>query len=107
MSDIVPVLRIIEIATGQSLEGGREIRYALNGEEGRVKGRAARQLEEDAIGSMGMLGDLPAILVEYLNLVSTDEQSPVDAAWMSKEERTIYQQNKKAKGFLGQGISIG
>lgn len=107
MSDIVPVLRIIEIATGRSLEGGRVIRYVLNGEINAVTGQAARHLEEQTNESMGMLGDLPAILAEYLNLVSTDGMTPVDAKWMTKEELKIHQQNQRTQSKLGQGISSG
>lgn len=106
MSDKGSVLRVMEIAIGRSLEGGREIRYVLNGKEGYVNGQVARDLEAEATASMGLLGDLPAILVEYLNLVSADEKSPIDAGWMTKEELAEHLKNKKVKS-LGQGISEG
>lgn len=107
MSDTISVLRVMEIATGRSLEGGREIRYVLDGKEGYVNGQVARDLEAEATASMGLLGDLPAILVEYLNLVSADGQSPVDAGWMTTKELVIHQQNKRQSQRMGQGISTG
>ena len=107
MSNTIPVLRIMEIATGRSLEGGRQIRYVLDGEEKNVSGQAARHLEEQANSSMGMLGDLPAILVEYLNLVSTDGKSLVDAEWMTKEERANLKKQQLQKRYIGRGISEG
>lgn len=107
MSDTVPVLRIIEIATGRAHEGGRVIRYVLDGEIKAVTGQAARHLEEQTNESMGMLGDLPAILAEYLNLVSTDGMTPVDAKWMTKEELASHKQQQLQKRQMGQGISEG
>jgi len=88
-------LQVISTSQSPAFEGGRQIRYVLDGQEVTIEGQNARNLIDEANASMGMLGDLPWVLVEYLKLEG-DEQK-VDAAWMTKEELVIYESSKKAK----------
>lgn len=98
------VLRVISVAYGKSLEGGRQISYVLDGHEKTLNGELARMVEEKSLASEGLQNDLPAILAEVLQLIS-DEPSGVDAKWMTKEELAIHQQQQLPGRKIGQEIS--